>query len=638
MKRNDWIFLLTVALYSFLFWKQYAGLNMLLFSCIIVFGTLFMDLSRLKKRGWWIAASGVLISGLGCYLNGSWLAIIGNLASLLLLATQCVHAGASVLVSGFVSTCSVIGSFVFMLMDSVERRKKSLDAIQENDKTTKKRVPGRIWAILLSIGVLIVFFLIYRQSNLLFREVTKNINLDFISLGWIIFTAIGACVIYGIYYLHGPLEMAKDSAQRPRNLIPEEAGNKRWGDGLLSLENERFVGILLLALLNLLTLVVNSGDFLFHIGSTTLPKDFSMTSYVHQGVGGLILSILMAMAVVLFFFRGRLNFDERYPLLRSLALVWLLQNCIMLFFTGMRNNLYTLEYGLTYKRLGVYFYLLLTMAGLFITSIKVMKRKTNSWLFNVNTWAAYTVLVGSTLISWDRFITSYNMTWAHSLDRGYISDLKGSNLDLLAELNINGKKKSQKDNPSIIDSDSNVDIAGIFSHKQKSRWLTNESFSTRLSSRIYKHLYISTTVDWRSEVYLGQFISKKLQNMPQYTSDTALFIDNLDLNKLYYFNGFSTISQLDASGNNFIDIGELARFQNLHQLNLSNNPLKSLKGIENCHQLQELILNNVELSKMDYQNLIRLTRLNRIEVDRSELSKLETIRAQRPNLIIETHE
>lgn len=630
MKRNDWIFLLTVALYSFLFWQQRPGFNVLLFGGAVVVGTALFDFGRLKHRGWWLSALGVLVTGAGVYLNGSLLALFGYSASLLLLATQCLHPGASVLASWLVSVSSVAGSFVFMITDSVERRNTALEAEAAGEGSGRKRTPGRMWAVIISIVVVVVFFLLYRQSNVLFKELTKHINLDFISLGWLLFTAIGACVIYGIYYLHGPRDLAESSRRIRRNLDPSTDGMPRWGDSLLSLDNERFIGVLLFALLNVLTFFVIGGDILFQLGGQQLPDGVTFTSYVHQGVGGLIISIVLAMALVLFFFRGRLNFDQRFNTLRALAILWLVQNVLMLVFTGMRNNMYSLEYGLTYKRLGVYFYLLVTLGGLLSTAVKVMNRKTNSWLFNANTWLCYAVLAGSTLVSWDRFITYYNLTYPKSLDKAYLSNLTGANVDLLAKLNMKSAGANKKLQSGTFDDDDNVDFNGLLDALYKRNWTGNENFSMRLHTRVYRHLYGDRTIDWRSHVYLGHHVAQELRAMPRFGPDTFLVISRQQLKTLYYFNGFSAMTQVDASDNELRDAGEVARFPNLKALNLSGNPLTSLRGLEGCRKLDQLEL--CDVPQMDYHELKRLPMLTRVIVSSDE--QVAAVKRVRPDVTI----
>lgn len=630
MKRNDWIFLLTVALYSFLFWEQRWGMNMLIFSGAVVLGTALMNPQAVRRRGWIVAAASVLITGLGGYLNGSWLGLAGNAAAMLLLATQSMHPGSSVLAGMLVGISSVAGSFVFMITDSVERRNANLQAAQQNPNAPQRK-PGRIWAVIISIAVVIVFFVIYRQSSVLFKELTKHINLDFISLGWVVFTAIGACIIYGIYYLHGPHDVARDSSNFKRNLEPQLFGQQGWGDRLLSADNERFIGVLVFALLNVLTLLVAGGDLLFQLGERGLPEGVTYTSYVHQGVGGLIVSILLAMGLVLFFFRGRLNFDMRYKTLRILALVWLAQNVLLLVLTGMRSNMYTLEFGLTYKRLGVYFYLLLTLGGLITTAIKVMNRKTNIWLFHANTWFCFVAFSLSTLISWDRFITYYNVTYPKSLDKAYVSNLTGANIDLLAKINRNKAGAGKKQGNSSFDEDDNIDFDGLLDVIYSNRWSDKEKFSVRLYTRIYRHLYVSRTIDWRSDVYLGRHVAKQLESMPDFGTDTFLYVGKQKLETLYYFHGFKGITVLDVSDNQLTSLGEVGRFPALRHLKLSNNyTLQSLKGIEGCRNLEVLDIANVPAG--DFSMLRTMPRLKYVIV--SESRQKEAIQRIRPDITV----
>ena len=78
-----------------------------------------------------------------------------------------------------------------------------------------------------------------------------------------------------------------------------------------------------------------------------------------------------------------------------------------------------MDSGLTYKRIGVYFYLLLTFIALITTLVKITSFKSNWFLIRYNVWSLFLVLVFSTLFNWDKLILEYNVKFKPSVEREY---------------------------------------------------------------------------------------------------------------------------------------------------------------------------------------------------------------------------
>jgi hypothetical protein len=190
-------------------------------------------------------------------------------------------------------------------------------------------------------------------------------------------------------------------------------------------------------LLNGLLFLVNGLDVYYLLISKTLPEGVEYAQYVHQGVYALLFSIVLAIAVILYFFRGNLNFYTRNSSLKWLAFTWILQNIVLVCTTAGKTSLYIAEYSLTHKRIGVYVYLLLTVIGLVITFIKIYAVKNNWFLFRKTAWAFYAVLILATAINWSRLITGYNLshlTTLKEVDIAYLVYLPQTNTDQLVDL------------------------------------------------------------------------------------------------------------------------------------------------------------------------------------------------------------
>lgn len=629
MKRNDWIYILCIALYSFLFYEQSAGLNFFLFSIAIVIGLGAMRPGAIKTKHWLVSAGLVLVSGLAVYLNGSRLAIGANITSLMLFSAQSAAPGTSLIISFFLSVCSIGGAYVFMIIDFFDRRAQRNGETVTGD-TPPKRNSGRVWAILVAILVVLLFFVLYRSTNVLFKELTKHINLDWISWKWCLFTTIGAIAVYGIFYLRKFGGIGEHSHSYKRNLEPGPETNANWGDSLMSEDNERFLGILLFALLNILVLFVNGVDLLFQFGDHKMPDGITVTSYVHQGVGMLIINVLLAMLLVLFFFRGRLNYNKSYNTLRILAVIWLLQNVAMLFFMAGRNNLYTEMFGMTYKRIGVYFYLLLTAIGAVTTALKVYGRKTNTWLFRINTWLFFSVFVFSSLVSWSRFITWYSLYKSDYINRAYLSSMSYQSLPYLVELNLHPEKFSQKEMNEAYDDDD--DFLRMMDQLMNRNWGNKNEFSVRVYRRVYIQLAKTRSEDWRSSTYHGQRVQKELLAYPAYGDDKVLYLEYSEIEGIYYFPGFAATERLDIANNEVKSIGELSLYPKLQEADLSNNQIRSIDGIEKCKSLKYLNLKGNTI--IDYTPLLKLTTLEQLYVDDISNPVIFQLKMKNPDLIV----
>jgi hypothetical protein len=629
MKRNDWLYILCIAIYSFLFYQQSAGFNFFLFSIAIVASLGWMRRDTAMNKYWYVSALLVLASGFAVYMHGSRLAIAANVCSLLLFSAQSAAPGTSLFVSFFLSVCSVGGAYVFMIIDFFDRRSRNAP-VGPDGTVTEKKNSGRVWAILVAVLIVLIFFAMYRSTNVLFKELTKHINLDWISWRWCFFTLIGAIVVYGLFYFRKFGGIGEHSTNYQRNLENRPDVNSSWGDSLMSIDNERFLGTLLFALLNILALFVNGVDLLFQFGDHALPEGVTFTSYVHEGVGLLIANVLLAMLLVLFFFRGRINFDKGYSTIRTLAILWLAQNILMLFFMAGRNNLYTEMFGMTYKRIGVYFYLLLTAIGAATTMVKVFSRKTNTWLFRINTWLFFTVFVGASLVSWSRFVTWYSLYKSDYVNRAYLSQMSYQSLPYLVDLNLHPEKFSQKDLNETYDDDE--DFLRMMDLMSNRNWGNRDGFSVRIYRSVYKQLAAYKAEDWRSRTLSGARVQRELLTFPEYGNDTDLHLEYSDIRNIYYFPGFAKVQGFYAAGNGITSIGELGSFPNLTEADLSGNHITSLNGIEKCTKLTYLNIDGSPVT--DYSPLYKLPSLTLLKVSNPNDPNLLPLKAANPNLTI----
>jgi hypothetical protein len=273
-------------------------------------------------------------------------------------------------------------------------------------------------------------------------------------------------------------------------LDPNLINDTSWLARNLNIENEVLSGIILLSLLNGLILIVNALDINYLWFDGSLPKGLTYSSFVHQGTGMLIVSIIIAILIIMFYFRGNINFYKKNRAIKILVYAWILQNAFMIISTAFRNFLYINEYSLTYKRIGVYVWLLLAMIGLLTTFIKIIRYKSNWYLFRINAWLFYGVLGLSCFFNWDMIVTNFNIQrsikTSKPLDKYYLLSLSDKSIPQLFLISDSIKNQAMQDETErsvgYISSDGSV----------------NDNFNAALNEHAQRFISRFNIQDWRS--------------------------------------------------------------------------------------------------------------------------------------------
>ncbi|WP_276381995.1 DUF4173 domain-containing protein [Flavobacterium sp. H4147] len=220
---------------------------------------------------------------------------------------------------------------------------------------------------------------------------------------------------------------------------PSEVKNENTFS-FLDLDFERKSGEITLLLLNIMLLVFigtyNYEQFFEVVEKTNLSSD------THERVNAVIFSILMAVGVIMFYFKGGFNFDQKASTLKKLAKVWLVLNVILIISAIIKNSEYVSFYGLTYKRLGVYAFLILAIIGLMVSFQKIAKQKTNAYLFNQMIWYFYGTIILCSYINWGGLITNYNISVNKGVEPVFLSGLNfndDTRREYFQKNNLNGK-------------------------------------------------------------------------------------------------------------------------------------------------------------------------------------------------------
>ncbi|MCL2312041.1 MAG: DUF4173 domain-containing protein [Firmicutes bacterium] len=174
-----------------------------------------------------------------------------------------------------------------------------------------------------------------------------------------------------------------------------------------ALKTQYITGVVLLFMLNALILCFN------YIDITNIWIGFEwdgsfLKEFVHEGTWILLFSVFISAIIALYFFNNNLNFYSKNKLLKQLTVLWIVQNLIMTISVVIRNLYYINYFGLAYKRIAVLFFLALVAIGLITIIIKVLKIKSNYFLWRINGFSLLIVLTLSALFNWDIIIAKYN--------------------------------------------------------------------------------------------------------------------------------------------------------------------------------------------------------------------------------------
>ncbi len=638
MKKNDWALIISILLYSYLFYDQFAGLNFLLFNMAIVLLLVIKDKTLIKNKWWLLVAAGTLVSSFLIFMYSSALAIWANIISLMILSSLSFNPKVSFLTAIFQTICNTGASCVFMILDWVDRKSKSV-------VTSEKRpFYVKLFLIVIPFIIAIVFFLFYQSANPLFYNFTKDINLDFISIGWIFFTLGGLLLMYGFFNTKRLRSIGEMDEKTALELSFENAHKKTFFSNVMRIDTENLSGIILFSMLNILLLIVNGLDLNFLWFDGKLPEGVNHKAFVHDGVGMLITSIVVAILIILFYFRGAINFYEKNKWIRWMAYVWIIQNVFMIFSTAYRNNMYIQESGLSYKKIGVYVYLALTVIGLVSTFIKVYKIKTNWYLFRVNATVYYCFLVLGGIPNWDILITNYNI-------RKFTDEKKELEKYLLLDLSY----KNLPELLSLPDSIKNKDDYEARDYYNYLRGVYFGSFKSSLDKKTYNFLKDSKEADWKSycleknRTYndLQSILStiktfdlsenyriKTLEPIKELTNLAELNLSNNYLPSLVELHYFKNLEKLNLTSNGLDSLKTLPTLENVKVLNLSNNNLVDIRGIERLKNLEVLDLSGYSNRIKNYKSLLTLKNLKLVYVNNLSKEELEKLQTTLPDIQI----
>ncbi|SFQ74564.1 DUF4153 domain-containing protein [Hymenobacter arizonensis] len=437
-----------VVLFNWLFWLEAGGPNVLVFAAFVVMAQLLLvpRVALVRRSGYfWLMVGGSLFAGAMMAVYGSGAAALACTASLLMLL-------------GYVNQ-PYLKLVLFALLTALGSAAQAGPRVLAGLRAPRDTGAGmrRGWyygrLLLVPLGVLVAFHVLFALANPRYAALSSRaleVLGDFllwllpeVSVAHLLFIVLGFLVTAGVVVMV-PVHLYADREsrfgefiQRQRNRVASFAVRQpsfRYNKaGALDLRKEFLAAAAVFGLVNALLLVVNAIDVNWLWFGFVPKPGFDLTQFVHEGTYVLIFSILLAMGIVLWFFRRNLNFyAPGLPWLRWGATVWVLQNAVLAVSVGLRNYYYILHCGLAYKRIGVCFFLLLVFFGLGTVLLKIWQRRSAYSLVRLNSLAVYAVLLLLAAGNWEVWMARYNLqTRFRTIDIGFLLGMPGRVLPTL---------------------------------------------------------------------------------------------------------------------------------------------------------------------------------------------------------------
>lgn len=420
--------------YHLLFWNESFGINTLLFTIGILIWNIYSNRKSIHQKPVLVAGTITILLSVLIIINGSYLAKFVYLCSLLIYLGFLFQPHAKSIISALPSG---LFNFPVSFITTVNQGVKQIKILRKFSGIFRF-----LKFTMIPLAVLILFIIIFSNANPIFNHFTYRmferignaISIFFaqLSFSWICFILSGIIVILGVS-VNGNIELFKDQENSCSENIIRKRIKKYKTTRHLGLKDENKTAVILMVLVNLLLFIVNSIDIKWIWLDFKLTGSQTYAQLVHEGTYLLILSILISMGIIFYYFRKNQNFYSKNRFLKHITYFWIFQNILMTISVAIRNIRYIEEYGLTYKRIGVLFFLIITCIGLITLFLKVKNRKTSYFVIKINAWTLYLLLFVLSFFNWDVLVVKYNLNMPDtaSIDKSYLLTFSDQTLPII---------------------------------------------------------------------------------------------------------------------------------------------------------------------------------------------------------------
>ncbi len=391
---------------TLLFYEEGIGVNLLIFSVLSSLGVWIVNPKTPAKTLFWSMLPTLLMAGVITVYPQNLTYVIWIFAYMIMWTRSAVR---------FQPLLIYLQSFLTIFESPFNI--KALKSTEPEQKDRRKK--AGIYFI--SGTIIFSFLMLYANSNPVFAEILDRIDLSFLEFNFLAMNLGLYAFLYGLIHFYQNGELTRLNTQKIWIDKSEITEATRKEFDIARITFWALAG--LLALINLMDLTV--------IFSGRLPENVTYSEYVHQGFNTLLFTMTLAISILIFFFRGKVNFHERVAALRTSGYFWITQNVLLAVITGYKNYLYVEAYGLTYKRLAVFLCLICVLLGLALSYKKIKRPYSNWFYFNKLALYAYASALVVAIFPIDALITHYNIKYSNTTDVGYLTSLSKPDFDLL---------------------------------------------------------------------------------------------------------------------------------------------------------------------------------------------------------------
>jgi hypothetical protein len=307
------------------------------------------------------------------------------------------------------------------------------DCVRVLKLAKRRRKPGSLrWQVwILPSGCTLVFFLLFADANPLLAHMLEWLDIgsagDTISLDRVFFWFLVASLVWPFLHLRSPRRLFGIPV-----IVPTAAAANPW-PVLFS------VPAILYSLIsfNVLFGFENLLDLGYLWFGVALPEGMTFAEYAHRGAYPLMITAMLAVGFVLTAMRPN-GAGERSRPIRLLVIVWTIQNLVLVISAIRRLDFYVASYSLTYWRVAAFVWMALVAFGVITILIRILCRKTTSWLVTINAGALAATLYLSCFAPVPALIAGYNLDHSReatgqgaTLDWSYLAGLGPSIIPVL---------------------------------------------------------------------------------------------------------------------------------------------------------------------------------------------------------------
>jgi hypothetical protein len=407
MKLKLLLTLTLVIVFSWLFWHQTPGINIVIYVTLVAAFVLVTNPQQIKNRVALVFLAGSVLSSVMVAMQGPGWSLFSAIVSLFLFITSVYVAPVNIpLYLSAQSFLSVV--LVPLLAMRLPKLGRALGISSSGSAVKWFRL------IVIPVAALVLFYVLYLIGSPHFRKANEEV-IDAVAkfledISWQYFFFICWGIWMAVFFMASPavntgLSNGQTYLQRIRIRLQNNPGKK--------LHYRMLSGVILFSMLNILLAVVNWIDIKTLWISFEVPENFSLMDFVHSG-----------MWVV--YFKGNLNFYSRSKPLKILSIVWLVQNLIMTWSVFLRDHYYIGWHGLAYGRIFLLFALALIAFSLVMMLMKVVRQYSSHHLYRVNSWFGYALIITAAFVEWDLVIIRNNLDHPNSGQIDYAFYLRAS--------------------------------------------------------------------------------------------------------------------------------------------------------------------------------------------------------------------